>query len=112
MEADHRAAGEGVMRSKKGTPRTQTKLDPEMIERANQVAFMIKSDHWPRWPLLPMKRHHRGHLDAVGFLVTGKGPVIHRGSMYQVEPGVMWDSFSREMYESFDALYAAGWRID
>lgn len=82
-------------------------------EQVREIAFMVKTKAWPLWPVLPMKRSEGGgHFPTMGFLVAGKGPAIHRGAIHAVNPGDRWDSFSREMYESFEALYAAGWRVD
>lgn len=80
-------------------------------ERSMNLRWMNDPDKWPRWPLLPLKKPDpRGQLAETGFLVCGKGPVVHLGSMYQVTPE--WNDFKREPFESFAALYAAGWRID
>lgn len=88
------------------------KQDALRHERDMNLRFMKSSDKWPRWPLLPIKQRGEPGFPNVGFLVCGAGPVVHRGAIFAVNPGDRWDSFSREMYESFEALYAAGWRVD
>lgn len=99
--------------AKSNQQKEQERQEQLKFMRAMQLKFMRDPNEWPRWPLLPMKRRGaRGQFPDCGFLVTGQGPVIHRAAIYQVEVGTRWDSFSREMYESFERLYDSGWEID
>jgi hypothetical protein len=97
--------------------RLKQKADKENAEElTHHLRMMNNSDKWVQWPVLPLKnwiypRDHGG-LPALGFLVTGKGPVVHRGGIFNIEPGQKWDDFSREMFESYGALFKAGWRVD
>lgn len=90
--------------------RLRAKKDGELLVRDIHIAMMKASDDWRRWPVQALKMP--GHISKPGFLVAGKGPIVYRGNIFSIMPGDQWESFSREEYASFEALYLAGWRID
>lgn len=88
------------------------KRDSERAERESYAKQMKDSDSWPRWPVLPVKRSGGHGMPDLGIMVAGKGPIVYHIGLYELQPGQLWDSISRECYESVEALVAAGWRVD
>ena len=78
------------------------------MPRDEELAMMRGARPWPHHHLLCLRNGARcgpDGLPALGLLVWSQGPRVWLGSIYE-EP--------RESvaYESFDALYDAGWRVD
>lgn len=72
--------------------------------KEEEVAFMRDPDEWPLWPVLPLKKTG-GPLGALVESNVGVEPVVRLGNIYT-------DSHDIESYESLEAVYDAGWRVD
>jgi hypothetical protein len=66
---------------------------------------------WPLRPLLPLSRNVDADWPELGFLVAG-GPVVYRGSIYDIPPGLDLSGFRSTEYETMEAVLADGWRVD
>ena len=67
---------------------------------------------WPLRPLLPLSRSGADAWPELGFLVASGGPVVYRGSIYDIPPGLDLSGFKSTEYETLDAVLADGWRVD
>lgn len=81
---------------------------PEEMTREQELKAMQDPDKWPHWPYLPMKRGNIWTPGNLGVLVAGQGPVIYRGNLFLFDP----KTCEKTTYDSFEALYDAGWRGD
>jgi hypothetical protein len=79
------------------TPRTVALSDPST---------------WPLRPLLPLSKNVEGDWPELGFLVASGGPVVYRGSIYDIPPGLDLSGFRSTEYETLDAVLADGWTVD
>ena len=81
---------------------------------ATSPSAVVLSDPstWPLRPLLPLSRNAEGDWPELGFLVATGGPVVYRGSIYDIPPGLDLSGFKSTEYETFDAVFADGWRVD
>lgn len=88
------------------------KQTPAEQERDSHVAMMRDEDSWPHWPILPLKRRVDGSgwpEVAVMFGDTDNGQVaVYLSSMFQP----ITTSTPKLVYDSHEAAYADGWRID
>lgn len=81
--------------------------------RAMELRFMKSPDEWPRWPILPLQKI--GTPREYGFLLAQEGflTTLFRANFFALTPG--WDPGKhepKEIFESIEALYEAGWRVD
>jgi hypothetical protein len=68
---------------------------------------------WPLRPLLPLSRGEGDAWDKeLGFLVAAGGPVVYRGSIFDIPSGLSLSGFRSTEYETFDAILADGWKVD
>jgi hypothetical protein len=67
---------------------------------------------WPLRPLLPLRRDVEGDWPEVGFLVAAGGPVVYRGCIFDIPPGLDLSGFKTTEYESMEAVALAGWVVD
>lgn len=76
---------------------------------------------WPHWPYLPLVRRRGTDLIDLGLLYdfqgtsgrTGYGVTVFRSNLYLV-PATEEDllALDKEVFDTWDELFAAGWRVD
>jgi len=85
-------------------------------EVEHEVAMMQTPDAWPAWPVLPFKR--MVNVDGAfsdlecGFIVEQPpkdAKVLYIGTIFEVN---MLSKLPQKRYETFDEIYADGWRVD
>ena len=88
------------------------KYTQEETDRA--LKFVGDPDNWPMWPFLPLKRIRKGILQA-GFLFNGSlddntvAPEVYIGTIYDKDMG---PESRRYVYDSIEAVFEKGWKID
>jgi hypothetical protein len=73
------------------------------------IRFMEDIDHWPKWPVLPVKRRTKNDTE-IGILWAEKKPIIYLVNMYNIPPDLT--KAPQISYESFQALVFDGWVVD
>jgi hypothetical protein len=87
----------------------------QKTEIEHERALIADPDAWSRWPSLPVKRYVGSDLEVAVLYSTADHP--EQGPM-QLRLGNLFDS--REeigqskwiKFDTFDEMFAAGWRID
>jgi hypothetical protein len=79
---------------------------------SSRAAVLSDPLTWPLRPLLPLSRDVEGNWPELGFLVAAGGPVVYRGSIYDIPPGLDLSRFKSTEYETLDAVLADGWKVD
>jgi hypothetical protein len=85
--------------------------------RDEHIEMMQNPDRWPVFPVLPLVREGRKFNDPekLGFLFCGAlrgantDPTVLVGVLGMTKHG---EKLPRKKYESFEALYDDGWRVD
>jgi hypothetical protein len=106
-------------------------------ERMRAIAMLNEPMHWPKWPILPMKRTVDGDVES-GFAVTADHPTVilkgfpsMRGIILQlaIEDGIPMPGSDEKVvvpdelrriyhesivarYDDIDGMLDDGWRID
>lgn len=81
---------------------------------AVEAARIKDTDHWPNWPILPMKNLQRSpsDRDRLGFMVANDFTVVYLGPVYQLKAGPLLDqltAFDTERYNTTEELVDSGW---
>jgi len=81
--------------------------DKEMMENPSK---------WPKWPVLPVKKHAVGVPEPeVGLMAAGRPTQVYRIGLYDLQGGVLADVLADvpyDEYTSVDDVVAAGWIVD
>jgi hypothetical protein len=72
------------------------------------VLLMAKPRDWPRWPVLPLKRGDAFPYE-VGYLYADGKPAVYLGNVTDAKHHNQQPTHE---YDSFEAVYADGWRVD
>lgn len=87
-----------------------------MPTRMDDLRMMVEEKDWPAWPVLPLKKKHRGPgLPELGVLVAGNGSKVYLGDMYEVRRRVLAGGVADVKcveFENFGAIASAGWMVD
>ena len=92
----------------------------ERAERFRNVTIMSMPAMWPAWPFLPLVRRSKGELEC-GLLcdlmtlnnTPGFSATVHFGNLFMLPPTL--DDFiklPKEVFDTPDEIYSAGWRVD
>jgi len=76
----------------------------------DHIAMMKDPWSWPHL-ILPLKRSVPGSFPQLGVFL-GEGPTVVLRSMYDLRPGDEITEQDKITYESFEACYEDGWRVD
>ena len=90
-------------------------------ERARNLLFLGRPDLWPVWPFLPLVRRSDGQEEECGVLcdvlgLTGRpghSATVHFANVFLLPPtleGLL--ALPREVFDTPEEVFAAGWRID
>lgn len=83
---------------------------PHPSDRDRQM--ILTEDDWPRWPVLPVKRHTRENFLELGCILSGSLNVVRVANMFQLSGTVDLSTIPSVTYPDVDALLADGWRVD
>lgn len=91
----------------------------QLTREQRDLKMMQTPDEWPYWPLLPVKKYNQAQhtYDCALLFADGKPTVIH-APLYRFDevPGHTYaEKFAdlkKEEFPNFEALVAAGWRVD
>jgi hypothetical protein len=92
----------------------------ERRARLRQLLFLRNPRLWPHWPILPVVRRTTGGLDC-GLMFDarhvcgryGYSATVFLSNILGLPPDA--DdllAFAREVYDTAEEVYAAGWRVD
>jgi hypothetical protein len=93
----------------------------EKEDRLRNLLFLSKPALWPVWPFLPLVRRKPGQKDECGILydqLTVAGRTGHSSTVYFANLLLLptteaeFLALPREVYDSPEEVYAAGWRVD
>lgn len=87
-------------------------------DRQREITMMKTPDHWPRWPILPVKRS--GHIlepFGCGIMVASADCALH---IYDIDMfllqsgplGPQLDAVEHKEYQDYDAILDDGWVVD
>jgi hypothetical protein len=90
-------------------------------ERVRNLLFLSTPRLWPVYPFLPLIRRKEGGEEDCGVLydvyglkgVTGYGATVFMVNVFllpRTEPELL--AMPREVYDSAEEIFAAGWRIE
>ena len=96
---------------------------PTLVERRarlRQLLFLREPRLWPRWPVLPVVRRAAGVLqfgllfDARGAAGTyGYSATVFRTNLFVLPAtAAALLALPKEVYDTAEEVYAAGWRVD
>ena len=88
----------------------ETKIVPE---KEKNMRIMENPDNWPRWPILPMVRKTpTDPLGAPGFIFDGGTNkfTVYKANIFMITKD--FESIPREIYQNFEEIFDAGWRVD
>lgn len=71
-----------------------------------EIAMMQDPENWPRWPVLPLT--NGGLTGELAVLVDGYTTRVYHANMFQ---RITTDT-KFTTYESYEAIYDDGWRVD
>lgn len=75
---------------------------------ADHLAFINTPKRWPLLGILPLKRTtDDGTRESAYMKATDNAPIIYRGNINDTH-----DTDRAEHFATFDAIIAAGWRVD
>src|SRR5437868_14743283 len=89
-------------------------------ERRRNLLFLREPGLWPAWPFLPVVRRGRGEEEC-GLLYdfrgtsgrTGYSAAVLLANLFEAprfEAGLL--ALPREVFDTADEVYDAGWRVD
>ena len=90
-------------------------------ERARNLLFLGRPDLWPAWPFLPLVRRREGREEECGVLcdvlgLTGRpghSATVHFANVFLLPPTLEdFLGLPREVFDTPEEVFAAGWRID
>ena len=90
-------------------------------ERDRNLLFLTTPALWPFWPLLPLVRRRPGAEEECGLLydalhrsgTAGYGAAVFFCNLFQVPPTEEeLLALPREVHDTADEVYGAGWRVD
>jgi len=98
--------------------RSRRDMTPEELD----LAFLNNPNEWPRWPMLPLKRRNKSHLDAgdffCGLYIHGLGLNVYNLNMFHLPNSPLihtWQDAVKGVehmaYNTAEALIA-DWRVD
>lgn len=73
-------------------------------EPMTDLQFMQSPLVWPRWPVLPLKRHRDHNLECA-FLYAEGTPKVYLGDIHA-------EVNKTKEYKTFEEIIADGWRVD
>lgn len=90
-------------------------------DRARHLLFLSKPVLWPAWPFLPLVRRKPGAEDECGLLYDRLTPpvepkpnvTVYLANLFTLpatEPEFL--TLPQEVYDSPEAAFDAGWRVD
>lgn len=85
----------------------------EVMRQAKDVSMMQRPMDWPRWPLLPVKRHMGKGFPECGFMLEGTGTKVFLMNMFAfAEQKKPFAEIPFKQYASFNDIVADGWTVD
>ena len=95
--------------------------EPPVRSPMRDLHFMAERSLWAVWPFLPLVRRRPPDDVECGLLfdaesvcgVNGYRCAVFATNLYTLPPGL--DEFlalPKEVFDTFDEVYAAGWRVD
>lgn len=93
---------------------------PDLEDSLRNLLFMSKPALWPVWPFLPLVRR-RPSQEEYGILydqLTVAGRTGHSSTVYFANIVLLpateaeFLALPKEVYDSPEEVYAAGWRVD
>ena len=90
----------------------KTLSDRDVVEKRNHVEMMKRTQLWPQWPMLPVKRWTGRDMECAVLLdvAEGKKYTLYFANLYML-PDDLTTCQQRE-YDSFEAIVADGWEVD
>lgn len=76
-----------------------------------RLRWLVLAQNEALWPLitrLPLVRRSPTHRPELGFLLTGRGPVVYLGDLDDPRTSAM----KVERHASFEEMFASGWEVD
>ena len=96
---------------------------PTLVERRarlRQLLFLREPRLWPRWPVLPVVRRAAGTLEC-GLMFDARraaGRYGYSATVFLTHVSALpcavaaFLGLPREVYDTAEEVYAAGWRVD
>ena len=94
---------------------------PKMSLHQRNLLFFTTPDLWPIWPYLPLVRRRKGQEEEQGvlvdvmkvFRVTGHSSTVFLCNLYLMPAELdQMLKLPKEVYDTPDEIFAAGWRVD
>ena len=94
---------------------------PLVSERQRNLIIMTEPRRWPAWPFLPLMRRRPGQEEECGVLfdalrvqgLTGYSATVFLINIFLLPPQVdQFLSLPREVYDTAEEVFEAGWRVD
>jgi hypothetical protein len=93
----------------------------ECNDRQRNLLYLSTPSLWPAWPFLPLMRRKHGQEEECGLLFdllgltgkTGASATVYLCNLFFVPPRLEdFLALPREVYDTPEEIYAAGWRVD
>lgn len=93
-------------------------MSTEMQKQQKSLAFMNDPGEWPRWPILPVKRHDANGFTETGlmFAVEEVRFTVYRGNMFTLPGPRISDAIAAceviKEYIDLEGVIDDGWIVD
>jgi hypothetical protein len=90
-------------------------------ERQRNLIILANRVLWPVWPFLPLIRRRPGQEEECGLLydalkargLAGYSATVFQANLFTLPPRVAdFLALPREVYDTPEEVFAAGWRVD
>jgi len=90
-------------------------------ERQRNLIILSEPEHWPAWPFLPLMRRRPGREEECGVIydalrakgLTGYSATVFLTNIFLLPPKVaQFLTLPREVYDTAEEVFEAGWRVD
>jgi hypothetical protein len=98
-----------------------TDSKPDSREQDRNLLFMATPDLWTVWPFLPLMRRKPGCEEECGVMYdlyhlsgqTGFSCTVFFTNLFLLPPDQeQFLALPKEIYDTVEDIYAAGWRVD
>ena len=92
------------------------KTDEQVLTTHDHLEMMKRPRLWPQFPLLPLKRRAKKGRPTTAILTSTVGHqttvVLVNIFEFVLDKEKDLDKYPKEEYDSYEAICAAGWRVD
>jgi hypothetical protein len=98
-----------------------TTASADCSDRQRHLLYLSTPVLWPAWPFLPLVRRHPGQEEECGLLFDllglagrdGAQTTVYLSNLFLAPPELEdFLTLPREVFDTHEAVYAAGWRVD